>query len=98
MRGGRIAGLRVVGRCALRARPALSIACNAPGGAGRTGIVPSVVNLTLAVLYSSDSERAVDNRDHLERGGFSVPTTCAAHRESRETLSVARLTFVAFRE
>ena len=49
----------------MRARPALSIACGAAGGAGRTGIVSSVVELTLAVLYSSEGERAVEDRHPL---------------------------------
>ena len=49
----------------MSARPELAIACGAAGGAGRTSIVSSVVELTLAVLYSSEGERAVEDRHPL---------------------------------
>ena len=68
----------------MSARPELAIACGAAGGAWRTGIVSSVLKLRVGVTCSSEAERAVENRHHLERGRFPRPTTCAAGIEERK--------------
>ena len=55
----------------MSARLVQAIACGAGGGAGRTGIMSSVVELRLPVLSSSAGERATEGRHHLEEGRFS---------------------------
>ena len=82
----------------MRARTVLAIACGAGGGAGRTGIVSSVVELRLPVLSSSAGERAIEGRHHLEEGHFAAPSTCAARLDWRATLSVVFLSLVAIRK
>ena len=84
MRGGRIDGLRRARGCARRARPELSVACGAAGGARRTGIVSSMADLTLDILNSSEGERAVDREHHLEQGPRERSMTCAAEFKPRK--------------
>ena len=82
MRGGRINEWRRARGCARRAPRELSVACGRGGGAGRTGIVSSMVELTLAFLSSSEGERAVDREHHLVKGPRALPMTCAAEFKS----------------
>ena len=67
----------------MSARPALSIACGAEWGAGRTGIASSALDLTLAFRSVSDHERAVELRHLLEKRSFALPRTWAAGFEQR---------------
>ena len=82
MRGGRINEWRRARGCARRAPPELSVACGAAGGGRRTGIVSSMVELTLAFLFFSEDERAVDREHHLVKGPRGLPMTCAAKNDS----------------
>ena len=82
MRGGRINEWRRARGCARRAPPELSVACGAAGGAGRTGIVSSILELTWAFRSSSKGERAVDREHHLGKGPRALPMTCAAEFKS----------------
>ena len=52
------------------ARSERSIACGAAGGAGRTFIVRSVVELGYGSIFSSSDERAAEHRLLLQRGCF----------------------------
>ena len=82
MRGGRINEWRRARGCARRAPRELSVACGRGGGAGRTGIVSSMADSTLAFLSSSKGERAVDREHHLEKGPRALPMTCAVKNDS----------------
>ena len=57
--------------------------CGAAGGAGRTGIVSSMVELRLAILSSLGHERTVEVRLLLEKRLFAHPKTCTAGFEWR---------------
>ena len=98
IRGGQIHDLRRARVCARRAPPELSVACGRGRGVGRTGIVSSMLESTLAFLCSSEREHAVDVQHHLEQGPRALLMTCAAECKAKKMHSLVTLPLVRIRE